>query len=72
MPPCPTLRFEGLSVNEFAGLTFAPPRRPGPFTATGAEALERVSFERSTVRGAALAQSGIVAGAYRIHSDQIR
>ena len=35
-----------------------------PYTQTGEQALERVSFQKSTVRGAALAQTGILAGCY--------
>eukprot|EP00747_Dinoflagellata_sp_TGD_P094333 gnl/TRDRNA2_/TRDRNA2_166071_c0_seq1.p1 gnl/TRDRNA2_/TRDRNA2_166071_c0~~gnl/TRDRNA2_/TRDRNA2_166071_c0_seq1.p1 ORF type:complete len:318 (+),score=61.78 gnl/TRDRNA2_/TRDRNA2_166071_c0_seq1:104-955(+) len=50
---------EGLAVNEFTGLTFECDR-PGPCCKTGEEALERVSFGKSTVRGAALAQTRLI------------
>ena len=58
---------EGLAVNEFTGLKFAcatgGPYR-GPCTETGEQALERLSFHRSTVKRAALMQCRIIGGAY--------
>ena len=56
---------EGLAVNEFSGLTFeCDTRSRGPCTETGEAALERVSFHKSTVKRAALAQSRIIGAAY--------
>jgi len=55
---------EGLAVNEFTGLRFSCANARGPCTETGEQALERVSFHTSTVRRAALAQTGIIASAY--------
>jgi hypothetical protein len=56
---------EGLAVNEFTGLKFScdGPRR-GPCTETGEEALERLSFHKSTVKHAAIAQCRIIGAAY--------
>jgi hypothetical protein len=61
--------FEGMAVNEFKGLKFEPPANPrlkamGAYTATGERALENLSFGKSTVRGAALAQSAIIGGCW--------
>merc|ERR1712048_173492 len=50
---------EGLAVNEFKGLTFTCDR-PGPCCKTGEQALERVSFHKSTVKGAAIAQTKLI------------
>ena len=36
----------------------------GPCTETGEDALARVSFDKSSVRRAALAQTGIITGCY--------
>ena len=36
----------------------------GPCTETGEQALERISFHKSSVKKAALAQTKIIAGAY--------
>ena len=56
---------EGLAVNEFTGLTFeADPKSRGPSTLTGEQALERVSFEKSSVKRAAAAQCRIIGAAY--------
>ena len=55
---------EGLAVNEFRGLRFSCAGTRGPCCETGEQALERVSFEKSTVRGAALAQARLVGGLY--------
>jgi len=55
---------EGLAVNEFSGLTFDCKGARGPCCETGEQALARVSFERSTVRGAALAQSKLIGALY--------
>ena len=57
---------EGLAVNEFSGLTFTCPKgRPqSSCTSTGEQALERVSFERSTVKRANLMQSRIIGTCY--------
>ena len=56
---------EGLAVNEFSGLKFDCDRGPrAPCTQTGEEALARLSFEHSSVRRAALAQSTIIGGCY--------
>ncbi len=54
---------EGLAVNEFSGLTFSCEGARGPCAATGEDALARVSMA-STVKGAMLAQSRLVAGSY--------
>ena len=56
---------EGLAVNEFTGLKFtcSGPMR-GPCTETGEQALERVSFEKSSVKKAALMQSRLIGGFY--------
>jgi Zn-dependent protease len=61
--------FEGMAVNEFKGLTFDAPsnarlRAMGAYTATGERALENLSFGKSTVRGAALAQGAIIGGCW--------
>lgn len=55
---------EGLAVNEFSGLKFSCANSRGPCCETGEQALERVSFGDSTVRGAALSQAKLVAGLY--------
>ena len=58
---------EGLAVNEFSGLTFeCGPRGRGPCCESGEQALERVSFQDSTVRKAALAQSRIIGACYAL------
>jgi len=59
------MRIWRVQVNEFTGLRFTCDKGTrGPCTETGEQALERVSFQRSTVRRAALKQAGIIAGAY--------
>ena len=55
---------EGLAVNEFTGLKFTCANSRGPCAQTGEEALERVSFHKSTVKHAALAQTRIIGAAY--------
>ncbi|KAJ1462443.1 P-loop containing nucleoside triphosphate hydrolase protein [Pelagophyceae sp. CCMP2097] len=55
--------FEALACNEMRGLEFVP-RGAGPQTLTGEEALRRLSFEKSTVKRAALAQAGIGLACY--------
>ncbi|EOD13137.1 hypothetical protein EMIHUDRAFT_464731 [Emiliania huxleyi CCMP1516] len=55
---------EGLAVNEFSGLRFSCKGARGPCCETGEQALERVSFGGSTVRGAAVAQAKLVGGLY--------
>lgn len=47
---------EGLAVNEFTGLTFERGTGRAPPCETGEQALERVSFQGSTVKRAALMQ----------------
>ena len=55
---------EGLAVNEFSGLKFSCANARGPCCETGEQALERISFGDSTVRGAALSQTKLIAGLY--------
>ena len=55
---------EGLAVNEFTGLTFSCAGTRGPCCETGEQALERVSFHKSSVKHAALAQSRIIGACY--------
>jgi hypothetical protein len=55
---------EGLAVNEFTGLTFSCEGSRGPCAQTGEQALERVSFQKSTVRHAAMMQSRIIGACY--------
>jgi len=56
---------EGLAVNEFRGLTFTADKgHRGPVCNTGEEALARVSFDKSTVRRANMAQAGIIGCCY--------
>lgn len=59
--------FEGLSVNEFDGLTFdtSGPRR-GPLIKTGAEALARFGFEKRTTSQVVSAQRNIIAGCWAL------
>jgi len=54
---------EGLAVNEFRGLKFSCAAR-GPCCETGEQALERVSFQKSSVKHAALAQARLIGGLY--------
>lgn len=55
---------EGLAVNEFTGLTFSCAGRRGPCCETGEQALERLSFQGSTVNGASLAQAKLIGAFY--------
>ena len=55
---------EGLAVNEFTGLTFSCAGTRGPCCETGEQALERVSFQSSSVRKAAVAQAKLIGGLY--------
>jgi ABC-type multidrug transport system ATPase subunit len=55
--------FEALCVNEFRGLDFETRRRPGE-VATGEQALERVGFGDSTIKGCALGQARVLVFAY--------
>ena len=55
---------EGLAVNEFTGLTFSCAGTRGPCCETGEQALERVSFQHSTVRRAAVQQCKIIGACY--------
>lgn len=59
--------FEGLSVNEFDGLTFdtTGPRR-GPLIRTGFEALERFGFEKRSTGQVVNAQRNIIAGCWTL------
>lgn len=58
--------FEGLCLNEFADLEFdCRVGMRGPCAATGAEALNRINIgEKTSLKGAVVAQSKILAGAY--------
>jgi len=47
---------EALAVNEFSGLKFDCSNARGPCCETGEQALERISFQKSTVKGANMAQ----------------
>ena len=58
--------FEGLALNEFRGLRFKPRKRPAPpGTVSGEDALERLSFGKSsTIKKTVIAQSLILGGCY--------
>lgn len=56
--------FEGLTVNEFTGLTFSTDRKRGPVFQTGEQALDFVSFGESTVKGAAISQAKLTGACY--------
>lgn len=75
MPEVSLIRwaFEGFAVNEFTGLKLKPlPKRAmlaaakagSGFVSTGEQALENLSFGRSTVRRCAVAQGSIIAGCW--------
>ncbi|CAM9625062.1 unnamed protein product, partial [Phaeothamnion confervicola] len=59
--------FEGLCVNELTGLRFnCDTRARCPCIETGEQMLERMSFDKSTVKGAAVGIGRVLAGCYAL------
>ena len=56
--------FEGLSVNEFTGLTFSTKDRRGPVIKTGYEALDRFGFADRTILEVVAAERNIISACW--------